>query len=106
MTLRLSLLLLTGLLAACGSNRHCQGEFPYQKASTLPPPAPVEGLSWPESPSALKIPEPPATTVPFASTVSDPRKPGETATECLDTPPRMPPPAAEPAKPAAPPAKS
>lgn len=104
MTLRLPLLLLAGFLAACGSNRHCQGEFPYQKAQTLPPPAPVEGLKWPESPSALKIPDAPETTVPFANPVPDPRKAGETTVECLDTPPRMS--APEPARPATPPAKS
>ncbi len=102
----LSLLVLVSGLAACGSNRHCQGEFPYQQASTLPPPAVVEGLKWPESPSALKIPPAPATTIPYASTVPDPAAPGKTQVQCLDTPPRMPPPepvkepvqAAEPAK--------
>jgi uncharacterized lipoprotein len=105
MAVRLLSLLLVAGLAACGSNRHCQGEFPYQKAQTLPPPAAVEGLSWPESPSALKIPPAPETTVPYATTVPDGKNPKKSQTECLDTPPRLPAPAPEPAK-AETPAKS
>lgn len=89
MPMRLSLLLLAGLLTACGgANRHCQGEFPYQRAQTLPPPAPVEGLKWPESPSAMKVPAEPATVVPFANPVAPDAK-GKEQVECLDSPPRL-----------------
>lgn len=88
MPMRLSLLLITGLLAACGTTRHCEGDFPYQRAQSLPPPAPVEGLSWPESPSAMKIPPPQATVVPYASPGQTDAK-GKPQTQCLDVPPRM-----------------
>lgn len=79
------------LLGACSANRHCIGELEYQKAQTLVSPAPVAGLSYPDSPSALRIPPPPATPVPYANPVPDPEAPGETMIECLDLPPRLPP---------------
>lgn len=78
------------LLSACGGiSRHCEGEFEYQQATTLPPPGDVEGLHMPESPSALRIPPAPENPVPFARKVSNPEKVGETRTECLDIPPRI-----------------
>lgn len=78
------------LLGACSANRHCVGEFDYQKAQTLAAPAEVAGLKLPESPSALRIPPPPPGNVPYANTVPDPEEPGETRVECLDVPPRLP----------------
>ena len=48
MSRRLLTICAVAMLAACGSNRHCIGEFPYQRAATLAPPAEVEGLSTPE----------------------------------------------------------
>lgn len=88
MLLRSAVLLAAVGLSACGSNRHCQGDFPYQRAQTLPPPAQSEGLKWPESPSALRIPPPPAQQVPYAYTPTGDKGEG---VECLDVPPRMPP---------------
>ena len=77
------------LLAACSANRHCVGDFPYQRAATLTPPTQVEGLAMPESVSALRIPPPPAESVPYAREVPDPRNPGSTHVQCLDVPPRL-----------------
>lgn len=89
------------LLSSCaGMNRHCVGEFEYQQAVTLPPPAETEGLAVPQSPGALRIPPAPGNPVPYAREFPDPKKPGKTRTECLDVPPRLPPePAAEPEPP-------
>ncbi|HEY0974233.1 MAG TPA: hypothetical protein VGE57_07050 [Solimonas sp.] len=97
MLLRFAVLAAVLGLAACGSNRHCQGDHPYQRAQTLPPPAPIEGLKWPESPSALRIPPAPAqAATPYAY------QDGDAGLQCLDVPPRMPPePAAAPAASAA-----
>ncbi len=101
MLLRVAVVIAVLGLAACGSNRHCQTELPYQRAQTLPPPAPTEGLKWPESPSALRIPPAPEKSVPYAYTETDAA--GSTQVECLDVPPRMPPdPPAADAKEAAP----
>lgn len=76
------------VLSACGgAARHCTGELEYQKAETLPPPAAVDGLSVPQSASALQIPPAPKQPVGFARTVQD--ETGAERTECLDMPPRM-----------------
>jgi hypothetical protein len=98
-------LLLAGfaLIAGCASSGHCTGEFDYQKAYSLPQPA-VPGLKQPTSSAALVIPAPGKQIVPYAHNAPDPSKPGESATQCLDTPPRMP--AAPPAAPAPAPSKS
>ncbi len=86
--LRVVVLASVALLTACGGrSRHCTGEFEYQKAQTLPPPAEVEGLSVPQSPSALQIPPAPKAPVGFAKQVTDAE--GNAQTECLDMPPRM-----------------
>ncbi|SFF43029.1 hypothetical protein SAMN04488120_10460 [Fontimonas thermophila] len=99
--MRRSILLCAGLfVSACGGiSRHCEGEFDYQRAQTLPPPAEVPGLQVPESPSALRIPPEPQTVVPFARQVQDPDNPDKTRIECLDIPPRM---RSEPAEPVTP----
>lgn len=86
--LRLTVLAAVAALGACGgAARHCIGEQDYQKAQTLPPPAAVDGLSVPQSPSALQIPPEPKQPVGFARTVQD--EAGAERTECLDMPPRM-----------------
>jgi uncharacterized lipoprotein len=78
------------LLAGCGGmSRHCVGEFEYQRAETLPPPAPVEGLTMPDSVAALRIPPPPAESVPYAREYPDPENPNKTRVDCLDVPPRI-----------------
>ncbi|HEY1076132.1 MAG TPA: hypothetical protein VGE51_05545 [Fontimonas sp.] len=85
---RLAVLAVVATLGACGgAARHCTGELEYQKAETLPPPAAVEGLTVPQSPSALQIPPPPKSPVGFANQVTDAE--GNPQTECLDMPPRM-----------------
>ncbi len=89
--LLLSALALASLTACGGINRHCQGEFEYQQAATLPAPEAIEGLRVPESPSALRIPPSPEQPVPFARESADPSKPGKMRTECLDVPPPLPP---------------
>jgi uncharacterized lipoprotein len=95
------------MLSGCASNRYCSGDVSYQQAQTLPPPAAVEGLKMPDSPSALRIPPAPAKNVPFSTDVADAGKPGKTRAECLDMPARMAPrPAPAEEKPAAASAKS
>lgn len=105
MSPRLLGLVAVALLAGCGTNRHCIGDFPYQRAATLAPPAAVDGLQAPESVSAMVIPPPPAESVAYAREVPDPENPGSTRVQCLDVPPVLietPEPAAEPvAEPAA-----
>ncbi|MDD3762884.1 MAG: hypothetical protein PHP86_06305 [Nevskiales bacterium] len=92
MSLRMATVALVALImSGCASNRHCVGVKEYQTARTLPPPVAVEGLSVPESASALQIPPAPEHPVPFAHEVADPESPGETQLECLDVPPRLPP---------------
>lgn len=83
------------LLSSCASYRRCAGTPAYQKEDSLPAPAPVEGLTIPDSPSALRIPPPPADPAPYGKKVKDPR--GGSMYECLDVPPTLnppPPPAA------------
>ncbi len=88
MSLRIAALATVAALSACGgAARHCTGELEYQKASTLPPPAAVDGLAVPQSPSALQIPPAPKTPVGFANQTTDAE--GNIQTECLDMPPRM-----------------
>jgi hypothetical protein len=88
------------LVAGCSNTRRCETEPAYEKAGTLPTPGEIQGLTIPESPSALRIPAAPADPVPFGRKL---REPGRSARyECLDTPPAMtitpePPPAATPA---------
>lgn len=84
------------LLGGCSSSRRCAGTPAYQKEATLPAPGPVEGLTVPESASALRIPDAPENSVPYGRKVKDPR--GGSMYECLDVPPRLnPPPVTEPA---------
>ncbi len=85
MLLRASLLLvsLSGV-AACSTNSYCLVEQDYQKAEIVPELQPVEGLAIPASPSALRLPDRPATVVPFGTK----NKEGDGV--CLDRPPAMP----------------
>lgn len=76
------------LLAGCSNTRRCETEQKYQTAKTAPVPASIEGMSVPDSPSALRIPSPPAQNVPFGQERVDKAK-GKTVYECLDTPPRL-----------------
>ena len=86
----------TALVSGCSTTARCSGEQDYQRAQTLPTPAPVADVKAPDSAAALKIPPPPARTVGYGEKVLDPKKPGKTKLECLDTPPAMPEPAPEP----------
>lgn len=80
------------VLSACGANRYCLVEQEYQRAEVASELQPAEGLSLPESPSALRLPPAPAKPVPFG--VANAKGVGN----CLDKPPRLA------AKPVAPPA--
>lgn len=71
------------VLAGCAGNRYCLEPQAYQSAETYPPIAASGELSVPESPSALRIPPPPAKAVPFG--FED--KTGEVV--CLDQPPML-----------------
>jgi uncharacterized lipoprotein len=78
------------LLGACSSTRHCERAQPYQRAETLPPLEAVDGIEPPRSASALRIPPPPPTAVPFAVKEPDPERPERLVTRCLDVPPGIP----------------
>jgi hypothetical protein len=82
MLLRVSLLLvsLSGV-AACTTNSYCLVDQDYQKAEIVPELQPVEGLAIPASPSALRLPDRPATAVAFG------HKNEEGDGVCLDRPP-------------------
>lgn len=83
------------LLGACSTNSYCLSEQDYQKARVVPELRSAEGLTMPNSPSALRLPAAPASNEPFGV------KDSEGAGVCLDKPPAMATPAAptEPAKP-------
>lgn len=76
------------LLCGCASHSYCLGDQPYTHAKSVPPVQPVEGLKVPESNAALRIPPPPAETIPYGRKVKDAK--GEEKVECLDRPPPMP----------------
>ena len=88
-------------LSGCALNSYCEGEQDYQTAPSVPPLNTAEGLQLPESPSALRIPPPPASPVPYGERYKD--EDGDDAIRCLDRPPDMPKPV-EPAAPAPTPA--
>ena len=88
---RLKLLALIPVLAAvggCAPAVYCEGDLMYQNAGSIPAVQPTEGLTPRESASALKIPPPPATMVPYSETVLD--KDGDETVRCLDRPPELP----------------
>ncbi len=86
-----SLLALAVLVAGCSSNRHCEGEFPYQRAVSTGELQPVDGVTPPTSAAALVIPEVQGDNAqPYASEEPDPEKPGKTRVRCLDVPPSLP----------------
>lgn len=77
-----------GLLAACGGNKYCLVEKEYQQARIVPELRSADGLTMPNSPSALRLPPEPANPQPFGVKNSE----GEGM--CLDKPPEMATPAA------------
>lgn len=82
------------LLAACSTNSYCLGEQDYQKAQVVPELRSAEGLTMPNSPSALRLPAAPASVEPFG------RRDEEGGGVCLDKPPEMAQPAEAQEKPA------
>lgn len=78
-------------LGGCAASSYCEGEQSYQAALSIPAVQTSEGLHLPESGSALRIPPPPAKSVPYGDTVTD--EEGDEVVQCLDKPPAMPPPA-------------
>jgi len=93
LVIRSAVLLATLALGACAANSYCKGEQSYEKAPSVPPLKPVEGLALPDSPSALKVPPPPANPVAYGETVKD--ADGDEVVRCLDKPPDMPAPKPE-----------
>lgn len=86
-----SLLALAVLVAGCSSNRHCEGEFPYQRATSTGALQPVDGIAPPSSSAALVVPDVDgANAEPFAATEPDPDRPGKSSVRCLDIPPALP----------------
>ena len=77
-------------LTGCAVSSYCEGDQKYHKAESLPPLSGAEGVTLPESASALKIPPPPANPVAFGEHYKD--ADGDDAVRCLDKPPDMPPP--------------
>ncbi|MGH8523129.1 MAG: hypothetical protein ACREXY_02600 [Gammaproteobacteria bacterium] len=85
------------LLSACSTNSYCLAEQDYQKARVVPEMRSAEGLTMPNSPTALRLPPEPSSNEPFG------KEDSEGAGVCLDKPPDMAEPAAPPeaaAKPA------
>jgi hypothetical protein len=78
-----------GLLAACGSNNYCLVKKEYQQARVVPELRSAEGLTMPNSPSALRLPPAPTNPEPFGT------KDSEGEGMCLDKPPAMAQPAAQ-----------
>lgn len=93
-----ALALAPAMLAGCATSSYCTGEQKYQKAQSVPALRGVEGVTLPDSATALKIPPPPERAVAYGEVYTD--EDGDEAVRCLDKPPAMPPvtpPAAAPA---------
>lgn len=82
--MRVVLLVACCTLSACGVNRYCVTQQSYQVAGVVPELKPVGELDLPQSPSALRLPPPPANRVPFGEIGENGR------VSCLDQPPSMP----------------
>jgi hypothetical protein len=101
MTFRFAILCSALALGGCVAGSYCEGTQDYQRAKSVPPLQPAEGIKVPESEGALRIPPPPANSVPYGELARD--EDGDEYVRCLDKPPEVPPPAPEPAaEPAAP----
>jgi hypothetical protein len=99
MTFRLAILIPALALGGCVAGSYCEGTQDYQRAKSVPPLQPAEGMTVPESEGALRIPPPPANAVPYGEVARD--EDGDEIVRCLDKPPEVPPePAAAPAAPA------
>ena len=95
--MRVLIFLAAATLTGCAASSYCVGEQDYQKATSVPPIRSAEGAPVPESPSALKIPDPPANSVAFGELSKD--EEGDDEVRCLDTPPSLAtPPAPKPAE--------
>ncbi|MGQ0502685.1 MAG: hypothetical protein ACT4P0_08800 [Panacagrimonas sp.] len=81
--MRAVLLVTCVALNACAANSYCLAKQNYQNAETARELRPVDGLTIPGSPSALRLPKPPANPQPFGQ--KDENGDGV----CLDKPPRM-----------------
>ena len=77
------------LLNACASTQSCNVDADYRKAAAIPPIKAAEGLSLPQSPSALNVPNITPTAAQAAATQPMPKRGKGTA--CLDYPPEIPP---------------
>ena len=99
MNLKLAILIPAFLLGGCVAGSYCEGLQDYQRAKSVPPLQPADGLKVPESEGALRIPPAPANSVPYGEVGQD--EDGDEIVRCLDKPPELPPAPAEPA-PAAP----
>ncbi len=100
MTFRFAILISALALGGCVAGSYCEGTQNYQRAKSVPPLQPADGMTVPESEGALRIPPAPANSVPYGEVVRD--EDGDEIVRCLDKPPEVPPePAADPAAPAA-----
>jgi hypothetical protein len=79
------------LLAACTPKSYCVKPQKYDHVASIPPLTGGDGLNIPNSPTALKVPPPPAQDAPFGNKVIDPQHPTASEYACLDEPPPMPP---------------
>jgi len=87
----------TLLFAGCAENRYCAKPQDYERAESIPAIHAVDNLKVVPSPDAYLIPAVPDNPVPFGQKVPVPGKPGDTQWACLDQPPPLPRPAAQPA---------
>ena len=75
------------LLSACASTQSCNVEADYRNAAAIPPIKAAEGLSLPQSPSALRVPDITPAAAQAAATQPMPKRGKGTA--CLDYPPEI-----------------
>jgi len=81
------------LLAGCKTTSYCEGVQPYQNAPSIPPVTSVQGLTVPNSRTALHVPENVSgQPVGYSFLAPDPKRKGKTKLRCLDQPPPIPPP--------------
>ena len=75
------------LLAGCAASSYCEGDQDYADAASVPVIQPADGLQIKESNTALKIPPPPETKVPYGEKVVNEK--GKEVFSCLDQPPPL-----------------
>jgi hypothetical protein len=89
MTVYRTVLVIAALvLGGCANNRYCARDQPYDNARSIPNIQGVDGLTVPDSPTAMRVPPETAPPTPFGVKVVD-QKTGKSRYQCLDQPPTL-----------------